>query len=227
MHQQLLTRLLIGGLLLLSTPRGVAQVNIRVGYNLGLLRPEGHHEIYRNFNADRPWLSKQLQEFRTLNGLQLGLRYRFLPALALEGTWYNQYHRQAAEGTNPATNSSFSRISSFRYSSIGLGVENFLGPISWGASINYDHLRFRSDGTGQDRLLVQENFGWSSHFFISYNLQTRGTLRLSLRPYLHRPWYRVPLVALQENLNPGSPAPTELEEDYTAFGLMLVFYNGR
>ncbi len=203
-----------------------AQVNVRVGYNIGYFTPSIHHKIYQQFNDDRPWLTKHFKDFQTINGLQLGVRYRIDDWIALEGTWYNQFHRQSAEGPDPATNKNFNRSSGFQLSTLGLGFENFAGPISWGASINYDAFRFNTKATGEDRPTVFNDFGWSSHFFIAYNIEANDIMRLSIRPYAHLAWHRVDLSSFHQRINPSADIPSNLEEDYSTFGLMLIIYNG-
>ena len=204
------------------------QVNLRVGYNLGYLTPEKHHQILQQFNSDRPWILPGFKNFKTLNGIQLGLRYTLedMDWLAFEITWHNQYHRQSVTGIDPAPNTEFSRIAGFRYSSLGLGMENFIGQVSWGASINYDQVKHHLEGTNMNKHTVQENFGWSSHFFLGYNVKSGPTMKIGFRPYAHISWHNINLAGLNEALNPLSDSSLPIEENYSAFGLMIVFYNG-
>ncbi len=211
--------------LLITTLPLYGQFNARVGYNLGSIESEAHALIYNQFNSGRPWLSQKLKEPSTLNGMQLGLRYSYEDFVALELTWYNLYHRQVGAGTDPATNTEFSRSVSFRFSSFGLGIEKFIGPVSLGASLNYDSQEFNLKGHDLDKQKVSKEFGWSSHFFIGYNFRGSNLLKISLRPYLQVFWHDNDLTALNEALNPGD-TPSNLIENYSNFGMMLVFYNG-
>lgn len=203
-----------------------AQLNIKAGYNLGFVQAQVHKQIYERYNTDNSWLTQELEPFNILNGLQLGVRYKFENLVALEFNWQNQYHRKAASGTDPSDNSNFTRSVSFRYSSLGLGIENFIGPVSFGASFNYDFINYKTSTTDIDQFRVLKDTGWSSHFFVSFNFEGGRPLSLSLRPYAQIPWTTFNLQALNDALNP-SDTSINLEESYTTFGIMLIFYNGK
>lgn len=200
-----------------------SQVNVKVGYNIGYSNPENHNLIYQRYNEQRPWLTKPFKDMHTINGLQLGLRYRFESNLALEATWQNQYHRRTATGVNPINNRNFSQSFSFRNSSLGLGWEYFIGPVSLGASYNIDQIRYKSVLSNIENIF-KEN-GRSSTFFLSYNITGSDFFHFSIRPYAQISWQAFDLGGLfSEFIGDNTNEP--LEEGYDAFGIMLIFYNG-
>ena len=202
-----------------------AQFNLKVGYNGGFGDPEFFNTILEDYNAERPWLDKTYDDLDYLQGLQLGVRYRFGPA-AVDFTWHNRFKRFEAEGIDPSTNSEYIREVNLQLSSYAIGIESFIGEFSYGASFDVDRLNIKTEKTGRnDRFTVEDQLGIGSHFFVSYTIEASPFLYFSIRPYAQIPWSKFDLSKLSDELNPGTDYD-DYQEDFMNFGVMFIFFNG-
>ncbi len=222
-------RYLITGLFFCMALAAHAQFNVKVGYNIGIVSPKVQNGIYEAYNLDKPWLDKPLTKLKALNGLQLGLRYKFFNRVALEASLQTQFHRKTASGKEPISEESVKQIPSFIYSSVGLGVETFVfQSLSWGATLNYDRLNISNQTQDLDKFAVSLESGWSSHVFLALNIGGNSRLSMSIRPYAQIPWTSFDLQPLENSiLSTTNGTEERLEQEYTIFGLMILFYNGR
>lgn len=211
-----------------SLPQGLsAQLNIKVGYGLGYSPAKISNQITTDHDARMPWLEESLGEMHLLNDMQFGLRYR-VGQVGIEASFVNKFKTYRSNGIDPATEQSFFRDLFFRYSSISLGFENYLGKFGYGASLDANWARFRMEVTGrEDRFIVTNPFAWGSHFHLSYNIDSGDLLTISIKPYLQIPWTKFDLYELEQELNPVAAEPGGFKEDFLNFGIMLVFYNGQ
>ncbi len=221
-------RWLITGLFLCAAFAGQAQFNLKVGYNLGIMNAKVQNGIYEAYNLERPWLDKPFTKLKALNGLQLGLRYKFFNRIALEGGIQTQFHRKTTNGKDPISEKTIRQTPSFAYSSFGLGVETFiLQSFSWGVTLNYDRLNISNNTQDVNKFTVSTEDGWSSHVFLSLNIPGNSHLSMSIRPYAQIPWTSFDLQPLKNSILSTSETEQRLEQGYMAFGLMILFYNGR
>lgn len=203
-----------------------AQINFGVGYSLGYLNPDEDQRIFRKFNQNNPWLEKELEPINFIQGLHLSLRYR-VDFVALSFTWRNRFRTRRANGIDPSTDASFRRQLTHRYIGYSLGIETFVGPFSYGGSIDVENFGIRTEVTGVDGdFTIFSKYGLGNHFFISYTLDAGDNLGFSIRPYVHIPWQKYNIASVAEEVN-GDISTNELEENYMNFGIMFVFFNGR
>lgn len=207
----------------------LAQLNIKIGYNIGYTNPTLNNEIITRFNEDHTYVGG-LKELHTLHGIQAGLRYR-VGNLGLEATWNNKFQSTETSGTNPNTNTSLYRKLSFRYGSYSFGTELYLSEfIGLGASIDADNIRYRLESIKNGtRSEIFSQWGLGSHFYISLNIPGNDILTLSIKPYVQIPWTKTDISNLETSLNPDYiPAidESDYQQDYLNFGIMLIFYNG-
>ena len=113
----------------------------------------------------------------------------------------------------------------YGFSSISLGIENFIGNFSFGASIDIDKTDIRTLKTGRpDRFTVVDEWGYGSHFFVAWNVKSTQ-LEFSIRPFVQIPWKEVDLSPLADELEVNIPGDN-LNENFMNFGVMFIFFNG-
>lgn len=201
-----------------------AQFNFKVGYTGSYVDPTINNEILQAYNAERPWLDKTFSEPSFLSGIVLGIRQRF-EFVALDVSWYGRFRGVRIEGIDPVTMETYERKLNYNLNSYSLGIENFIGPVSIGGSIDVNQTGIRAKKTERDdRFSVINKWNYGSHFFVSYNLKG-NQLQLSIRPFVQMHWSDIDLTPLAAELE-VSTAGGEYKENFMNFGIMLVFFNG-
>ncbi len=200
-----------------------AQVNIKVGYSIGYTNPKSLNEIVDEFNENRDWLDVQLKNVHTWHGLQLGVRYR-IEEFAFELAWNAKFKSLSSSGIAPNESNTSYRDLYFGQNTLSLGYEYFIENLSFGASLDGEAFRIRSStNSSGDRFKVSNQFGYASHFFVSYTFPSSRNIHLALRPYVQVPWSSYKLDKLVAELEgTGLDKTTKLLN----FGIAFIFYNG-
>ncbi len=180
---------------------GVSQLNIKVGYGAGFMESKEINDIIDRFNSDKPFLEQRLSEVKFLNGLELGLRYRF---------GFSAFEISMSNGR-----------------SYLLGVDNFIGDFGFGASISSRRLKLETDITGfdEDRAVLNDR-AFASRFHVFYQLKSNN-ISLTFKPFIEIPWQSYNVAGLNKEYFPNSTTPdSEFDTDITIFGISILFYNG-
>ncbi len=210
--------------LFLFLPNGIfAQLNVKAGYSASYADPTINNGILQAYNAERPWLDKTFSDVHFLSGLVLGARYRF-DFVAIDVSWYGRFKRVQVEGIDPTLSTAYERRLNYNFNSYSVGIENFIGSFSLGASVDINKTGVRTQKTGRDdRFSVIDQWGYGSHFFISYNVKSTQ-LQFSIRPFIQIPWTNVDLTPLSEELEVSVTG--DQKENFRNFGIMFIFFNG-
>lgn len=204
-----------------------AQLNLSVGYTVGLVSPEGLDRVLNQYNDERPWLRNQLSDVNFLNGYSIGLRYK-IDRIAFDFKWENQINRTTANGLDPITDTEFEQTLFFKISTFGIGLESFLNEkISVHGNFEFNKFRVRTEITNvTDRFELLNNWSTGSTFSAGYNFVGSKLVHVSIRPYVTFGWTNHPLDDLNRNLNPDGAVVNGIEEEFMNFGLKVIFYNG-
>ncbi|MEM9917523.1 MAG: hypothetical protein AAF990_05470 [Bacteroidota bacterium] len=202
-----------------------AQFNTKIGYRAAWVQFDDYNSLLDDFNNERDWLDDTFKDLRLQQAVMMGGRYRW-SNIALEFTGIFGFNSTKARGTDPAGNVSFFKQFAYRQAGGSLGVEFFAGLFSVGSSINWENFIVRtSDRSGGRKTEIMKEQGWSAQFFLSISSPRSANLALSLRPYIQ----------LYQNDWDFSPAYEELGvaadknsiEESMAFGVQVIFYNGK
>ncbi len=203
------------------------QLNLSVLYSVSSTQPGVHQSIIDQFNEDRPWLNKQFEDIRFLNGYGLGLRYK-VDRVAFNARWENQINRITASGEDPSNNEDFEQTLFFKLSTYSFGVESFFSEhFSIHGNFEFNNARYRSEINDLDRFDLTNDWATGSTFSIGYNFIGGSLMHVSIRPFIHISWTNHDLTELNTALNPDVPATTDLDEEFLNFGIKLIFYNGQ
>jgi len=206
-----------------------AQLNIKVGYGISYVNAEVDNQIIKRYNEQFSFLDNPMQEVRFLNGFLVGLRYR-IDNFAIEANFENKFNTLESTGIDPISNHNFNRDLLFKYTSYSIGLESYLTEyIGLGVSIDWDHLRYRSETQNADRYNVLKDNGFSSEVHLSLNLQGNDVITLSIQPYVQIPWTKMFIAELENEINPDVAAviDTNYSADYMNYGVKFIFYNGQ
>lgn len=206
-----------------------AQLNLKIGYSLGLSNPAKTNEILKQFNADNPWLDNKFKDLNLMSGIMIGFRNKWDFA-ALELSWTSKFNRERAEGDDPMTGDGFTRTFFYRLNTISAGLEFYLTDnFSIGGSVDATDLNYKVEGTGfPDTEKVVDQFNMGSHFFLSYEVNAGDYMSVAFRPYIQMPWETFNITGFERANYPDSTVPeSEFEESLMNFGIMFIFYNGQ
>ncbi len=202
-----------------------AQLNILVGYSAQYTQANTLNTLIDQYNDERPWLEDRLDQLNTLQGLNLGLRYR-TPRVAVELGWVNNFSTFSASGTDPNTNALSERELRIRLRTYYLALENTFGKFGYGLSFGVNHAIIRTEKTGRsDAFNVMEPFNTSSRIFVSYTIDAGPFLFFSIRPYISIPWTSLDFTPLAEELELES-FDADQQGNFPAIGISLLLFNG-
>lgn len=205
-----------------------AQLNLKIGYSIGLFDPGITNDILRQYNLENQWLENDFKDLNLMSGIVIGFRNSW-DFVGLDLSWTSKFNREFGEGPDPSTGNSFSRTYYYRLNTFSAGLEFYpTSNFGFGGSIDATDLNYKVDGTGySDTEKIVDGFSMGSHFFLSYEISTSDFLSVSFRPYIQLPWESFNIQGFEQANFPDSTDPaSEFEENLFNFGLMIVFFNG-
>lgn len=208
-----------------------SQFNIKVGYRGGFSKMDGINQVINRFNEKYFTLEDKLDEFKSLHGLELGLRYKMGPAAA-EISWCNQTNRSDAVGRLP-DNRSFQDKWFLSFTEWSFGLESYIGDyFGYGATIGYTSLNFRTDieGTRRKRRLAASDSAYNTRFYLLFQYPGEK-VSIAFKPYIQFPLSKYDVSGFDQDLNmalePDYVAPSGQSEQLRVFGISILLYNGR
>ena len=220
-----LLSLIIG---LLFTLTSYAQFNFTAGYTYGRTPTGVNNNIIQQVNENNSELInyEKMKAIKGLHGFHFGAQMRF-DFVALFASWNKKVQVSDFKGDD-STNVSINRELFYSVNSTSVGLEIFpIENVSFGGSIDLNSLRIRSeDNVASDRYVIMRDKGFSSHFFVSLNIEGSDILSISLQPYIHIPWTTFNLTELESELDTGVGL-TDFEDGFMNYGIRLIFRNGQ
>lgn len=194
-----------------------AQFNIKVGYTgsgLGLKQSE---KAFEKFNEENT-LTKAFDTKKYLQGLDLGLRYRW-NNVGIEGGWTN-IQSSKIDALGPDYNHNFRLSSSEFY----VGLENYIGNFGFGVSVGYNTLRYKKNiiGTKDRNSVIRTSFLTSKIYLLTS--VTSGSTAISIKPFYIPKWNTYNLTPFIDDLGVSIDNPNEY---FSGFGFSVILYNGR
>ena len=220
-----LLSLIIG---LLFTLTSYAQFNFTAGYTYGRTPSGVNNEIIQQVNENNSELInyEKMKLVKGLHGFHFGAQMRF-DFVSLFASWNKKVQVSDFKGDD-STNMSINQELFYSINSTSVGLEIFpIENISFGGSIDLNRLRIRAeDNVASDRYVIMKDRGFSSHFFVSLNIEGSDILSISLQPYIHIPWTKFNLRELENELETGVGL-TDFEDGFMNYGIRLIFRNGQ
>lgn len=212
------------------------QVNIKVGYIGGFTKAPVLNEVVSDFgkrfltNHPTGKMDDALDQFRSLHGLEIGLRYK-LSNVGFELSWHNMSDKSDVFATlTDKTN--FSDKWYLSLTQYSFGIENYFGHLGYGASLGYRTVRMKTDITGAPRKkrTVTNESGYSSKFYLIFQFPSEK-IGIAFKPYVEVPLKNIDISSFDQELNdqlyPSYRAITPQEERFFLYGISIVLYNGR
>ena len=205
-----------------------SQVNIIVGYDLGIKNQQEVNFALARYNKENT-LSKAMKPIKSMNGLDLGLSYRF-SFLTIEGHSITRFKTVGAKETTPTgVLKEYAKISEQNFS-VG-GTINF-DKFGIGTAWEQHSYRFARKFAGEKTFV--EAFGSKLNYttlnlFLDFQISMNKQLGFHARPY-----YAFPLqgdnISQQAVDNALSLTPRAVENPNTKWGywgIKFLFFNGQ
>ncbi len=206
---------------LLFPQSAYSQASVNVGYVGSYSGMDNFNALLDNFDKQKPWLNESLGNIRFINGMLLGLGYRW-EDFRLTAVYTMRFRLAKASGVDPIDENTFERELSFRLNGYSLAAEYFIGFLSYGTRIDYDRLVFHDKKTDTS---ISSEYGWSNRFYLGINSDNSSGLQVSLQPFVKIYWKRFDLTALADWLEVNDPTIPRAQK-MLLFGITVLFTNG-
>jgi hypothetical protein len=209
-----------------------AQLNIKVGYSGAWPQDARVNEIIDKFNAGiGSLLEKPMNNFSSMHGLSVGLRYRS-KKVGVEASWQSLSDRSSYTGkvngvNGPVTVNDKWFLSETEYS---LGVENYFGRFGYGASIGYGTMRIKTDisGSRKKREVVNTSAPLGK-FYLIFQYPSNN-VAAAIKPYIQFPLGDYDITNFDKDLFTTYDANYTSSQSYinrnTTLGISIILYNG-
>ena len=208
-----------------------AQWNIKVGYAGGFMKAPVLNNVIDNFNNKYNTFEDKMDPFRSIHGLEIGLRYR-LNSVGFEASWNSMSSKSDFIGKLPGSNVNFQDRWFMSMTEYSFGLENYIGDFGYGASLGYRTFRMKTDITGSTRKkrLVADEPGFSSKFYLLYQVPG-NKVGIAFKPYVQFPLQEIDISDFDQDLNvqfdDGYNAAKPQLEKFFMYGISIVLYNGK
>ena len=214
-------------LTVLSSPL-LAQINSIAGYNYSRNNPTVLNQIIDNYNARNPTISQKMSHLSSLNGMNLGIRYRF-PYAAIELVWHTRIARAKDQVVN-ADRTTYKNIINFRNQIFSLGGDLHYGGLGIGGSFDLirTHIRKERSTDNTKEILLTDNH-MTNQIYLIFDLKITEGMSISIRPFVQIPSKSVNLFAVEKAFNPDIAAtanPNNYNQRFFNYGISFSFING-
>jgi hypothetical protein len=212
------------------------QLNIKVGYSNGFLDAPALNKVVNDFNdgyvsnTNGGTLDDQLDRFKSIHGLEIGLRYR-LNKVGFELSWNSMSDKSDVFGTLQ-NKSNFQDKWFLSLTEYSAGIENYFGPFGYGASLGYRTVRMKTDipGAPRKKKSITAESGFSSKLYLIFQFGG-DKVGIAFKPYVQVPLKNLDISNFDQELNAqfddAYQAVRPQEERFFMYGISIVLYNGR
>lgn len=205
-----------------------AQINSIAGYNYTRNSPTILNQIIDNYNAQNPTLAQPMSHLSALNGMNLGIRYRF-PYAAVEFLWSTRIARARDQVVN-TDRTSFQNIINFRNQVFSLGGDLHYGMIGIGGTFDLNKIQIRKErSTDATKEIVMNNSSLTNQIYLIFDIKVTEGMSMSIRPFVQIPSKKVNLYAVEKKFNPDIAAltsPDNYNQRFFNYGISFSFVNG-
>jgi hypothetical protein len=221
-------RLLIIALFLVVASPISAQINSIAGYNYTRSSPTILNQIIDSYNARNPALAQPMSHLSSMNGMNLGVRYRF-PYAAIEVMWHTRIARAKDQVVN-TDRTSYQNIINFRNQVFSLGGDLHYGSVGVGATFDLNKTQVRKErSTDATREVLMNSSILTNHVYLIFDLKVTEGMSISIRPYVQFSPKSINYYDVEKKFNPDIAAitsPDKYNQRFFNYGISLSFVNG-
>lgn len=218
---KLKSTLLIAAMIFICSSGLLAQLNIKVGYNMSYQDLNRTHEALTLANMANESIDQKYRDIHFMNGLELGLHYQLTSFFALEASWINGSTRKStlAGRVNGTNIENQVRVTMSEYSIAG---ELMFGVMGVGTSYGLRSYKHKGKIDATRFVNLSEDTALSSRFYAIIKLKSTKSA-FAIKPYYQFPYQYTNISNFNTRVN--GTKPVALEDPYS-FGISFVFYNG-
>lgn len=220
--------LLFMGLCIAFSSPLFAQINSIAGYNYTRNNPTILNQIIDNYNTRNPSLAQPMSHLSSLNGMNLGVRYRF-PYAAVELMWHTRIARAKDQVVN-TDRTSYQNIINFRNQVFSLGGDLHYRVFGIGGSFDLSRTQIRKErSTDATKEILLTNNHLTNHFYLIFDIKVTDGMSISVRPFVQIPSKTVNLYEVEKKFNPDIAAtanPNAYNQRFFNYGISFSFING-
>jgi hypothetical protein len=211
----------------LSSPIS-AQINTIAGYNYTRNNASILNQIVDSYNARNPALAQPMSHLSSMNGMNLGVRYRF-PHAAVELMWHTRIARAKDQVVNN-DRTSYQNIINFRNQVFSLGGDLHYGSVGIGATFDLNKTQVRKErSTDATREVLMNSNILTNHFYLIFDLKVTEGMSISIRPYVQISPKSINFYEVEKKFNPDIAAlssPDKYNQRFFNYGISFSFVNG-
>ncbi len=203
---------------------GTAQLNMKAGFTTMYIQASDFNGVIQEFNiAEAEQLQNPIPDLHFLNGIQVGLRYKF-DVIMVDFTWENTLRKRDGFGET-ADGALFEREYFFNFNTLSLSLETRLTPnFHFSAGVGRRTFRIRREIGNSDKKI---NISKSDQYYLQvkpiFVISPYARTPLALSPFVIYPLSEIGLGGFREDLDLPS---ANSNERFVSFGLSLVYYYG-
>ncbi|MBK9211922.1 MAG: hypothetical protein IPO14_02910 [Saprospiraceae bacterium] len=202
-----------------------SQIAMTVGYHYSAGKFDALNELIDRSNTKYNPSNKAWSSLKGMNGLSLGLKYRY-GSFGLNGGWRYLFSIKSAKGIVETGTSNYDWQWNFQNNAYNLGLEGFISNyFSLGFDILWDGYRIKSkrSNQGSSEILWKDNIR-SSTIYGSLNIPGTEIISMSIRPFVQIPITKVSMdgLATQLGLESSSTIP---KFNSMTYGISIIFNN--
>lgn len=198
------------------------QVNVKIGYNIGIPTLSNVDQLFSEFNPAGEVVDP-FGDLKFLHGIQLGVRYK-LGNTAFEFGWESMNRDRTALAYQAATDNFRTTEYNVSLGGFTLGMDSYFGRYGIGSTLLFQKLGVdRIIGNNDLSLVNDRQLGLRLQFI--WQVQNSEMVSLMIKPYYQFALGDYDVGRLASDL--GLPTDINVLESPRMFGLSLVFYNGR
>jgi hypothetical protein len=205
-----------------------AQINSIAGYNYTRNNPAVLNQIIDSYNARNPALAQPMSHLSSMNGMNLGVRYRF-PYAAIEVIWHTRIARAKDQVVN-TDRTSYQNIINFRNQVFSLGGDLHYGSVGVGGTFDLNKTQVRKErSTDATREVLMNSSILTNHVYLIFDLKVTEGMSISIRPYVQFSPKSINFYDVEKKFNPDIAAitsPDKYNQRLFNYGISLSFVNG-
>ncbi|MFZ1702952.1 MAG: hypothetical protein WAT79_01325 [Saprospiraceae bacterium] len=201
----------------------LAQFNIKVGYNAAFVKVPTINNMIDQYNEGLEETFDALDPFRSLHGLEIGVRYKMGKA-AFEASWTSVSNSSDVFAVENGAN--FSKKYWLSLTEYSVNAESHFSYFGFGAGIGYRTSRMKTDilGARRKKQELDRSSGFNGKLYLIFQIPGEK-VALAVKPYIQIPLSDLDFPAFANKLN-LDPIP-QTKERFQVFGISIVLYNGK
>lgn len=201
----------------------VSQFNIKVGYNGAFLNAPNLNKMVDVYNEGLEKSIDDLDRFKSLHGLEIGVRYRIGRA-GFEASWNSV--STSSDIFAEINGANFSKKYWLSLTEYALHAESYFSYFGFGAGLGYRTARMKTDiiGSRRKKQELDVSSGFNGKLYLIFQIPG-DKVALAFKPYIQIPLSDLDFSQFGNQLL-LDPLP-QTKDRMKIYGISIVLYNGK